>query len=146
MELFEQLSRPVRSSFRRIQRCANLFASLCCLPVFFRSLDTNPFPLLDTTVYGIPNQGKSFRVNRSLQGKASSQPDPASALIRVFCFIEPVHIQSFWRAFFPFVCRISQSWSVFAAFGKIFDELFDTAIQKRPSSKIFHIFFKALFS
>ena len=85
--MFQQLYRPVHCFSMNTNMC--LFAS-CAANQSFRSLDTNSFPLSNTTVYGIPNREKivrrhltTFRVDRSVHGKDSMQPDPASAMIKM---------------------------------------------------------------
>ena len=75
---FEVLSWPVKCF--SVNTKVRQFLHLCAANQSFRSLDTNSFPLSDTTVYGVPNREKivrrhltTFHVDRSVHGKTSSQ-------------------------------------------------------------------------
>ena len=77
----------------------------------------------------------NFRTRESFKPTGSSIGNGKN--FPTFLFVEPVHKKSLPRsAFFPFVCGILQSRSVFVAIGAVDEELLDMFINKRPPSCI----------
>ena len=115
---FEQLSWPVHCFSVNTKVCQS-FSSLCCQPVFQVS-EYKLFSVIGHNHIWYSKLRKDCSETsdhvprRSVRARESFQPTGSSISndqnVTVFCFMKPVHMQSFpWSAFFPFVSRISQS-------------------------------------